>query len=249
MLEAEASTAHWRGGGPIFRAPVGTVREDYSPDGTPGTTSRRSRALAGLPLGRGRDRRDLRDHLSGSASALALWNERDPILKERLFGLTRAAGQSRRGREGVLLPRRHADPFLHEVPLQVSAGRLSLRALVEENAGRPEEPEFELVDTGVFDASRYFDVDRGIRQGRHRRRPDAAHRIQPRPRFRPAPPGFPGHRVILVARSASRCVRLGGARPRTRCGRSARPVISRQRPHGNRQLARRSRLAQVVRPE
>ena len=46
--------------------------------------------------------------------ALALWNGRDPILKERLFGLTESAGQSRRGREGVVLVSRlDADAFLH----------------------------------------------------------------------------------------------------------------------------------------
>ena len=77
-------------------------------------------------------------------------------------------GQPRRGRQGtLLLPRRHADPLLHADALQVSAGRLPLRP-----AGRGEPParratdrEFELVDTGVFDDDRYFDVYGRIRQG------------------------------------------------------------------------------------
>ena len=68
--------------------------------------------------------------------ALALWNGRDPILKERLFGLTGPEGQPRRGREGVLLlPRLDADALVHEGALQVSAGRVSVRA-----AGRGEPP-------------------------------------------------------------------------------------------------------------
>ena len=64
--------------------------------------------------------------------AVALWNEKDPILKERMFGLSNPAGQPRRGRQGVLLlPRRHADPLLHEDALQVSASGVSLRRPAE----------------------------------------------------------------------------------------------------------------------
>ena len=73
----------------------------------------------------------------------------------------RARGQPRRGRQGVLLlPRRHADPLLHEGALQVPAGaRFPYARLVEENRRRGrDEPEFELLDTGVFDDDRYFDV-------------------------------------------------------------------------------------------
>ena len=93
--------------------------------------------------------------------ALALWNGKDPILKERLFGLTNSEGQSRRGRERVLfLPRQHADSFLHEVSLQVSAGGLSLcqTSLRPTQASAANEIEYELLDTGIFDEDRYFDV-------------------------------------------------------------------------------------------
>ena len=72
----------------------------------------------------------------------------------------RQRGQPRRGREGVLLlPRLHAHPLLHEGALQVPAGGVPLRAAGggEPPAGRSE-PEFELLDTGVFDDDRYFDV-------------------------------------------------------------------------------------------
>ena len=61
--------------------------------------------------------------------ALALWNGRDPILKERMFGLTGPAGQPRRGRQGVLVvPRRAAEPLVAEVALPLPAGRVPLRA-------------------------------------------------------------------------------------------------------------------------
>ena len=69
--------------------------------------------------------------------------------------------QSRRGRQGVLLlSRQHADALVHEVPVQVSAARVSLRCSSSKRTGAASrhEPEFELADTGVFDDNRYFDV-------------------------------------------------------------------------------------------
>ena len=61
--------------------------------------------------------------------ALALWNGRDPILKERPLRADQSRGQSRRGRKGVLLLSRFdANPFLHEGAVQVSAARISLRS-------------------------------------------------------------------------------------------------------------------------
>ena len=114
----------------------GTVREDYSAGRRRlGLLPARPRALARLPLGRGRARRHLRRH-QRLCFALALWNGRDPILKERLFGPDRAGGQPRRGRQGVLLlPRLHADALVHAVALQVPAGGVPVRA-----AGRGEPP-------------------------------------------------------------------------------------------------------------
>ena len=61
--------------------------------------------------------------------SMAFWNERDPILKERYFGLVPTRGESRRGREGVLLLRRRAaEPRVPADALQVSAARVSVRA-------------------------------------------------------------------------------------------------------------------------
>ena len=73
----------------------------------------------------------------------------------------RQRGQPRRGRQGVLLlPRLHADALLHEDALQVSAGGVPLRATWSTRTGGAarSEPEYELLDTGVFDDDRYFDV-------------------------------------------------------------------------------------------
>ena len=137
------------------------MREDYSADGD---------AWRYFPYEQARSRayRWNEDGLAGICDrqqhicfALALWNGRDPILKERLFGLSGPAGQSRRGRQGVLLlPRLDADPLVHEVALQVSAGRVPLRAsrARRTRAAAATSREFELLDTGVFDDDRYFDV-------------------------------------------------------------------------------------------
>ena len=127
----------WRRWGPyLSERQWGTVREDYSADGN---------AWDYFPHDHARSRayRWGEDGIAGFGDdqlrlclGLALWNGRDPILKERLFGLTNARGQSRRGRQGaLLLPRRHADALLSADALQVSAGRVSLCA-----AGRGEPP-------------------------------------------------------------------------------------------------------------
>src|SRR5205807_9212244 len=64
------------------------------------------------------------------------------------------------GRQGILLlSRQHAYALLHEVSIQVSEAEFPYGRLVEENRRRgKDQPEFELLDTGVFDDNRYFDV-------------------------------------------------------------------------------------------
>ena len=119
----------WRRWGPyLSERQWGTVREDYSPDGNAWDYFTHDQA-------RSRAYRWGEDGIAGISDdrqllcfALALWNGRDPILKERLFGLTERRGQPRRGRQGVLLlPRLDADALVHEVPLQVPAGGVPLR--------------------------------------------------------------------------------------------------------------------------
>src|SRR5262249_14000001 len=119
----------------------------------------RSGALTRLRLGRGRPRGNL-----GRQAA--------PVLRDRAVERRRPDSegaplrahqqrrQPRRGREGVLLlSRLDADAFLHEVALQVPAARLPVRRPRETNHARSRnELEYELIDTGIFDADRYFDV-------------------------------------------------------------------------------------------
>ncbi len=118
-------------------------------------------ALARLPLERGRHGRHLRRAAAPVLRAGAVERPRPDPQGARLRP-HRQPGQPRRGRQGVLLlSRRHAQPQLAALSLQVSAGRLSLRAgWCEENARRSRhDPPFSLLDTGVFDENRYWDVE------------------------------------------------------------------------------------------
>jgi hypothetical protein len=161
LEEANARKKHWKRWGPYLSERAwGTVREDYSESGA---------AWEYFPHDHARSRayRWNEDGLAGVCDrhqrvcfALALWNGRDPILKERLFGL---AGPEGNHGEDVKELYWHVDStpthsymrHLYKYPqAEFTSGRL-----VEENRNRGKtEPEFELLDTGVFDEDRYFDV-------------------------------------------------------------------------------------------
>ena len=164
LAEHNAGQADWKRWGPYLSDRAwGTVREDYSADGDSWNyfphDHARSRAYRWNEDGIG-GFCDEKQHL---CLAVALWNEKDPILKERMFGLEQSAGQPRRGRQGVLLlPRRHADPLLHEDALQVSASGVSRTTTWWRVNGKrnQSQPEYELFDAlaDTFPANRYFDV-------------------------------------------------------------------------------------------
>ncbi len=111
LREANAGKKSWRRWGPyVSERQWGTVREDYSANGDAWDyfphDHARSRAYRWGEDGIG----GFCDDRQTLCLGVALWNGADPILKERLFGLTNARGQSRRGRQGdLLLPRRDAD--------------------------------------------------------------------------------------------------------------------------------------------
>ena len=116
--------------------------------------------LARLPLGRGRPGRHLRRPAAALLRAGPV-ERQGPDPQGAPVRADQQREQSRRGRQGVLLlPRQHADPLVHEVPLQVSAGGLSRTPTSSRPAARRSRNEFEyeLLDTGVFDQDRYFDV-------------------------------------------------------------------------------------------
>jgi hypothetical protein len=151
----------WRRWGPyLSERQWGTVREDYSPDGN---------AWDYFPHEQARSRayRWGEDGLAGVSDdeqrlclALALWNGRDPILKERLFGLTNAQGNHGEDAKELYYyldatPTHSYLKMLYKYPQR----EFPYKLLLEENRRRGrDKPEFELLDTGVFDDDRYFDV-------------------------------------------------------------------------------------------
>jgi hypothetical protein len=158
---ANAGTAPWRLWGPyVAERAWGTVREDYSADGD---------AWAYLPHEHARSRayRWNEDGLLGICDdsqrlcfAIALWNGNDDILKERAFGLTGHEGNHGEDAKDYWF-------YLDNVPSHAYMRALykyphkafPYDALREENRKRDRaEPEFELIDTGIFDENRYFDV-------------------------------------------------------------------------------------------
>jgi hypothetical protein len=153
--------AAWRLWGPYLAERAwGTVREDYSANGD---------AWHSFPHDQARSRayRWNEDGLLGICDesqrlcfALALWNGRDPYLKERAFGLSGPEGNHGEDAKDYWF-------YLDNVPshaymralYKYPHARFPYEHLVAENAARTkDEPEFELLDTGVFDEDRYFDV-------------------------------------------------------------------------------------------
>ncbi|WP_337172945.1 glucosidase [Paludisphaera sp.] len=161
-LEEEARRdENWKRWGPyLSERQWATVREDYSPDGD---------CWASFPHDHARSRayRWGEDGLLGITDrqcrlcfALALWNGRDPILKERLFGLTNPEGNHGEDVKECYFyldatPTSSYLKALYKYP----QAEFPYDRLLEENRRRGlDDPEFELVETGVFDEGRYFDV-------------------------------------------------------------------------------------------
>ena len=161
LAETAAGIARWDRWGPyLAERQWGTVREDYSADGS---------AWDSFPHDHARSRayRWGEDGLLGISDdsarlcfALALWNGVDPILKERLFGLTGPQGNHG---EDVKEHYHYLDATPSHAYLKASY-RYPQRAfpyadLVAENGRRDRtQPEYELADTGVFADGRWFDV-------------------------------------------------------------------------------------------
>jgi Mannosylglycerate hydrolase MGH1-like glycoside hydrolase domain len=159
--EARNRQTHWKRWGPyVSERAWGTVREDYSAGGT---------AWDYFPHDHARSRayRWNEDGLAGICDrhqmicfALALWNGRDPILKERLFGLTGSEGNHGEDVKEYYFyldstPTHSYMKYLYKYP----QAEFPYAHLVAENRNRGKQnPEFELMDTGVFADDRYFDV-------------------------------------------------------------------------------------------
>ncbi len=161
LKEARGGTSPWKKWGPyLSERQWGTVREDYSEGGDAWNffthDQARSRAyrwgedgIAGIS--------DDKQHL---CLALTLWNGKDPILKERLFGLTNSEGNHGEDVKEYYFyldstPTHSYMKYLYKYP----QAAFPYNDLVETNRHRSrDEFEYELLDTGVFKDNRYFDV-------------------------------------------------------------------------------------------
>ncbi len=161
LIEATRRTKYWKRWGPYLTERAwGNPREDYSRDGTAWDYFTHDHA-------RSRTYRWTEDGIGGICDnhqrlcfALALWNGRDPILKERLFGLSGSEGNHGEDVKEYYYyldstPTHSYMKFLYKYPQTefpyaqlVSAGRNRSRMLSE----------YELIDTGIFDQDRYFDI-------------------------------------------------------------------------------------------
>ena len=161
MADERAGLAAWRRWGPYVSCRQwGTVREDYSADGA---------AWDSFPHDHARSRayRWGEDGLAGWCDkdqrlclTVALWNGRDAILKERLYGLTNSQGNHGEDAKELwfhedALPSHAWNRMMYAYPQRA----FPYEALRDENARRTRlEPEFELLDTGVLDDDRFFEV-------------------------------------------------------------------------------------------
>ena len=161
LSESRGSKKPWKKWGPyLSERQWGTVREDYSENGDAWNffthDQSRSRAyrwgedgIAGIS-----------DDKQRLCFALALWNGKDPILKERLFGLTNSQGNHGEDVKEYYFyldstPTHSYMKYLYKYP----QAEYPYDDLVHTNGQRSrEEMEYELLDTGVFDEDRYFDV-------------------------------------------------------------------------------------------
>ncbi len=161
LREARDKQVPWKKWGPyLSERQWGTVREDYSQDGNAwdhfSHDQARSRAyrwgedgLAGIS-----------DNRQVLCFSLALWNGKDPILKERLFGLTNSEGNHGEDVKEYYFyldstPTHSYMKYLYKYP----QAAYPYSDLVESNRRRNRnEPEYELLDTGAFNDDRYFDV-------------------------------------------------------------------------------------------
>src|ERR1700746_4071571 len=163
LNDARDQGVPWKKWGPyLSERQWGTVREDYSQDGNAWDYFSHDHA-------RSRAYRWGEDGIAGISDdqqrlclSLALWNGKDPILKERIFGLTNSEGNHGEDAKELYYyldatPTHSYLKMLYKYPQQ----EFPYARQVQENArrkGDSGQPEFELLDTGIFDDDRYFDV-------------------------------------------------------------------------------------------
>ena len=161
LIEDRDKRKNWRKFGPyLAERQWGTVREDYSHNGDAWQylthDNARSKAYRWGEEGIG----GISDEDQLLNFSVALWNTKDPIIKERIFGLTGTEGNHGEDcKEHYYYldstPTHSYMKMLYKYPQR----EFPYRELVEENRKRSrQQPEYDLIDTGIFDDHRYFDV-------------------------------------------------------------------------------------------
>ena len=161
LEENRERKAYWTRWGPyVSERQWGTVREDYSENGTAWDYFSHQDSLS-------RAYRWGEDGIAGICDnhqylcfALAFWNEQDPIIKEKMFGLTGSQGNHGEDVKEYYFyldntPTHSYMKYLYKYP----QSEYPYADLVQENQRRGKnEPEYELLDTGIFDEDKYFDI-------------------------------------------------------------------------------------------
>ncbi len=161
LAEDDRRKKNWKRWGPyLSERQWGTVREDYSSEGAAWDYFPHDHARSRVYRWGEDGLLGITDRQGRLAFALALWNGRDPILKERLFGLSGPEGNHGEDVKELYYyldssPTHSYMKALYKYP-QIE---FPYKHLVEENRRRGKsQPEFELLDTGIFDNNKYFDI-------------------------------------------------------------------------------------------
>jgi hypothetical protein len=161
LEEARDRKSHWKRWGPYLSERAwGTVREDYSEHGTAWEYVAHDHARSKAYRWNEDGIAGISDRHQKICFSIALWNGHDPILKERLFGLTGNEGNHCEDCKECYFyldstPTHSYMKYLYKYP----QAAFPYQQLVEENRNRGRGArEFELIDTGVFEENRYFDV-------------------------------------------------------------------------------------------
>ncbi len=161
LQEDRDYTKHWKKWGPyLTERQWGTVREDYSPDGAAWENVTHDEARSKAYRWGEEGIAGISDFKQKFCLAWAFWNGKDPFIKERLFGLTGNQGNHGEDVKEIYYyldstPTHSYMKMLYKYP----QGEYPYRQLVEESQRRgKQDPEFELIDTGLFDEDKYFDI-------------------------------------------------------------------------------------------
>src|SRR5215472_15484130 len=161
LEESRDRRSYWKGWGAyVSERAWGTVREDYSKNGDAWNFVSHDAARSKAYRWNEEGIAGVCDRHQRICFALALWNEKDPILKERIFGLTGSQGNHGEDVKKYYFyldstPTHSYMKYLYKYP----QAEFPYAQLVEESRRRgKDDPEFELMDTGVFEDDRYFDV-------------------------------------------------------------------------------------------